>query len=169
MPTHEFGLDRSGVIYLIGIAVIEGRRWRRWGQLAKLGHRQSSGSNPCKLPFPACSCAAAPRAARSSTPPTCPPTPPTRDRVLLAVMGSPDQRQIDGLGGAHPLTSKVGIVSQRQHAGRRSRLPVRAAAARQGHRRHHAQLRQHACRRGAVRARDRAGQARPAIPPRCAC
>lgn len=36
---------------------------------------------------------------------------PTRDRVLLAVMGSPDKRQIDGLGGAHPLTSKVGIVS----------------------------------------------------------
>jgi 4-oxalomesaconate tautomerase len=35
---------------------------------------------------------------------------PTRDRVLLAVMGSPDPRQIDGLGGAHPLTSKVGIV-----------------------------------------------------------
>ena len=35
----------------------------------------------------------------------------TRDRVLLAVMGSPDKRQIDGLGGAHPLTSKVGIVS----------------------------------------------------------
>ncbi len=34
----------------------------------------------------------------------------TRDRVLLAVMGSPDKRQIDGLGGAHPLTSKVGIV-----------------------------------------------------------
>lgn len=34
----------------------------------------------------------------------------TRDRVLLAVMGSPDRRQIDGLGGAHPLTSKVGIV-----------------------------------------------------------
>ena len=34
----------------------------------------------------------------------------TRDRVLLAVMGSPDPRQIDGLGGADPLTSKVGIV-----------------------------------------------------------
>ena len=33
-----------------------------------------------------------------------------RDRLLLAVMGSPDKRQIDGLGGAHPLTSKVGIV-----------------------------------------------------------
>ena len=35
---------------------------------------------------------------------------PTRDRVLLAVLGSPDKRQIDGLGGAHPLTSKAGIV-----------------------------------------------------------
>lgn len=39
-----------------------------------------------------------------------------RDRVLLAVMGSPDRRQIDGLGGANPLTSKVGIV-------RRSEVP----------------------------------------------
>ena len=37
---------------------------------------------------------------------------PTRDKVLLAAMGSPDKRQIDGLGGAHPLTSKVGIVSK---------------------------------------------------------
>ena len=35
-----------------------------------------------------------------------------RDRVLLGIMGSPDKRQIDGLGGAHPLTSKVGIVSR---------------------------------------------------------
>lgn len=35
----------------------------------------------------------------------------TRDRVLLAVMGSPDPRQIDGLGGTDPLTSKVGIVA----------------------------------------------------------
>ena len=34
----------------------------------------------------------------------------TRDHVLLAIMGSPDKRQIDGMGGAHPLTSKVGIV-----------------------------------------------------------
>jgi 4-oxalomesaconate tautomerase len=33
-----------------------------------------------------------------------------RDRVLLAAMGSPDIRQIDGVGGAHPLTSKVAIV-----------------------------------------------------------
>jgi 4-oxalomesaconate tautomerase len=40
-----------------------------------------------------------------------------RDRVLLAAMGSPDKRQIDGLGGAHPLTSKVGIVRRSQVAG----------------------------------------------------
>jgi 4-oxalomesaconate tautomerase len=38
--------------------------------------------------------------------------PALRDRVLLAAMGSPDARQIDGLGGAHPLTSKVAIVSR---------------------------------------------------------
>lgn len=35
-----------------------------------------------------------------------------RDRVLLSVMGSPDPRQVDGLGGAHPLTSKVAVVSR---------------------------------------------------------
>jgi 4-oxalomesaconate tautomerase len=34
-----------------------------------------------------------------------------RDRVLLAAMGSPDVRQIDGVGGAHPLTSKVALIS----------------------------------------------------------
>jgi 4-oxalomesaconate tautomerase len=39
---------------------------------------------------------------------------PTKDRVLMAAMcgvGADDPRQIDGLGGADPLTSKVGIVS----------------------------------------------------------
>lgn len=34
-----------------------------------------------------------------------------RDDLLLRIMGSPDSRQIDGLGGAHPLTSKVAVVS----------------------------------------------------------
>lgn len=34
----------------------------------------------------------------------------TRDAVLLAAMGSPDVREIDGVGGAHPLTSKVAVV-----------------------------------------------------------
>ena len=33
-----------------------------------------------------------------------------RDLVLLAVMGSPDSRQIDGIGGADSLTSKVAII-----------------------------------------------------------
>lgn len=33
-----------------------------------------------------------------------------RDRVLLAAMGSPDVRQVDGMGGAHPLTSKVAVI-----------------------------------------------------------
>lgn len=40
-----------------------------------------------------------------------PADPAARDELLLRVMGSPDERQIDGLGGAHPLTSKVAVVS----------------------------------------------------------
>ncbi|WP_461064482.1 4-oxalomesaconate tautomerase [Streptomyces pseudoechinosporeus] len=40
-----------------------------------------------------------------------PAEPAVRDDLLLRVMGSPDPRQIDGLGGAHPLTSKVAVVS----------------------------------------------------------
>jgi 4-oxalomesaconate tautomerase len=39
-----------------------------------------------------------------------------RDRVLLAAMGSPDSRQIDGAGGAHPLTSKVAVISRSTRA-----------------------------------------------------
>jgi len=41
----------------------------------------------------------------------------TRDKVLLAAMGSPDNRQIDGLGGADPVKSKVAIVSKSDEAG----------------------------------------------------
>ncbi|TDT98276.1 4-oxalomesaconate tautomerase [Streptomyces sp. 846.5] len=40
-----------------------------------------------------------------------PADPQERDRLLLRVMGTPDPRQIDGIGGAHPLTSKVAVVS----------------------------------------------------------
>jgi 4-oxalomesaconate tautomerase len=40
-----------------------------------------------------------------------------RDKILLAVMGSPDPRQIDGLGGADPLTSKIGIISKSARPG----------------------------------------------------
>jgi 2-methylaconitate cis-trans-isomerase PrpF len=39
-----------------------------------------------------------------------PADPAARDRMLLAAMGSPDPRQIDGLGGATTLTSKVAII-----------------------------------------------------------
>ncbi|MEU5657978.1 4-oxalomesaconate tautomerase [Streptomyces sp. NPDC047737] len=38
-----------------------------------------------------------------------------RDDLLLRIMGSPDPRQIDGLGGSHPLTSKVAVVSASEH------------------------------------------------------
>ena len=40
-----------------------------------------------------------------------------RDDLLLRIMGSPDVRQIDGLGGGNPLTSKVAIVSQSNQQG----------------------------------------------------
>ncbi len=33
-----------------------------------------------------------------------------RDELLLRIMGSPDPRQIDGMGGADPLTSKIAVV-----------------------------------------------------------
>jgi 4-oxalomesaconate tautomerase len=39
-----------------------------------------------------------------------PSDPAERDELLLRIMGSPDARQIDGMGGAHPLTSKVAVV-----------------------------------------------------------
>jgi 4-oxalomesaconate tautomerase len=41
-----------------------------------------------------------------------PSDPAQRDALLLSIMGSPDPRQIDGMGGAHPLTSKIAIVSK---------------------------------------------------------
>ncbi len=41
----------------------------------------------------------------------------TRDAFLLGAMGSPDPRQIDGMGGGDPLTSKVAIVSKSRRAG----------------------------------------------------
>lgn len=46
-----------------------------------------------------------------------PADPAAREHLLLGVMGSPDKRQIDGVGGAHPLTSKVAIVSKSARPG----------------------------------------------------
>jgi 4-oxalomesaconate tautomerase len=43
--------------------------------------------------------------------------PAERDAFLLRVMGSPDARQIDGMGGADPLTSKVAVVAKSARAG----------------------------------------------------
>ncbi len=43
-----------------------------------------------------------------------PSDPAERDDLLLRIMGSPDPRQIDGLGGAHPLTTKIAVVSRSQ-------------------------------------------------------
>ncbi|MGO4105526.1 4-oxalomesaconate tautomerase [Leifsonia sp. YAF41] len=40
-----------------------------------------------------------------------------RDRFLLAAMGSPDAREIDGMGGGHPLTSKVAVVRRSERVG----------------------------------------------------
>ena len=40
-----------------------------------------------------------------------------RNTALLSIMGSPDIRQIDGMGGADPLTSKVAIVSKSERPG----------------------------------------------------
>ncbi len=40
-----------------------------------------------------------------------------RAAFLLRVMGSPDPRQIDGMGGADPLTSKVAVVKKSEREG----------------------------------------------------
>jgi len=46
-----------------------------------------------------------------------PADPAERDAFLLGVMGSPDPRQIDGMGGADPLTSKVAVVKKSEREG----------------------------------------------------
>jgi len=46
-----------------------------------------------------------------------PADPAARDAFLLRAFGSPDPRQIDGMGGADPLTSKVAIVSRSSEVG----------------------------------------------------
>jgi 4-oxalomesaconate tautomerase len=43
--------------------------------------------------------------------------PADRDAFLLRIMGSPDPRQIDGMGGADPLTSKVAVVNKSARPG----------------------------------------------------
>jgi len=43
--------------------------------------------------------------------------PEDRDGFLLRVMGSPDPRQIDGMGGGDPLTSKIAVVKRSERSG----------------------------------------------------
>ena len=38
-----------------------------------------------------------------------------RDKMILEIFGSPDVRQINGLGGADPLTSKLAIIARSTH------------------------------------------------------
>lgn len=41
----------------------------------------------------------------------------SRNKLLVSVMGGADARQIDGMGGAHPLTSKIAVVSPSEREG----------------------------------------------------
>ena len=77
-----------------------------------------------------------------------------RDRVLVAAMGS-DSRQIDGAGGAHPLTSKVAIVSRSASSDADIDYLFVQVVVGEGARRYDAELRQHLGRRRAVRDRER--------------
>ena len=45
-----------------------------------------------------------------------PTDPAERDDLILRIVGSPDPRQIDGIGGAHPLTTKVAVISPSERA-----------------------------------------------------
>ena len=83
-----------------------------------------------------------------------------RDAFLLRVMGSPDTRQIDGMGGADPLTSKVAVVEALRAAGRRRRLSLPAGLRGPADRHRRAELRQHPRRHRPLRDRARPRRAR---------
>ena len=83
-------------------------------------------------------------------------------------MGSPDERQIDGIGGGHPLTSKVAVISP--SADDRADVDYLFLQVVPGRADRHRRpdLRQPARRRRPVRHRARPGPPSPATPPRCA-
>ena len=91
-----------------------------------------------------------------------------RDDLLLRVMGSPDPTQIDGLGGAHPLTSKVAIVSRSSEPGIDVDYLFLQVVVDQPVVSRRADLRQPARRRRTVRDRARADRAPAASTRRCA-
>ena len=84
-----------------------------------------------------------------------PADPAERDALLIAVMGSPDARQIDGIGGATPLTSKVAVISRQRSLRRRYRLPLPAGQRRPSARERPTELRQPARCNRSVRRRAR--------------
>ena len=86
---------------------------------------------------------------------TCPPT---RRRATTCCCGSwarPDPRQIDGLGGAHPLTSKVAVVSPSDDPDADVDYLFLQLGVDQADRQRPAELRQHP-RRGRARSRSSA-------------
>ncbi len=79
-----------------------------------------------------------------------PPAGKLRDAVILRVFGSPDQRQIDGLGGANSLTSKVAIIGPSSRAGADVELHVWPGVAHRSGDRLARQLRKHILRGGSL-------------------
>ena len=84
-----------------------------------------------------------------------PSDPAIRNRMLARVMGSGHELQIDGIGGGHPLTSKIAIVSRSARPDADVDYLFAQASVLENIGRHLAQLRQHAGRRRAVRDRGR--------------
>ena len=85
-----------------------------------------------------------------------PSDPVLRNRMLARVMGSGHELQVDGIGGGHPLTSKIAIVSRSTRPDADVDYLFAQASVLEPVGRHLAQLRQHAGRRRAVRDRGRA-------------
>ena len=83
-----------------------------------------------------------------------------RDALLLSVMGSPDPRQIDGIGGADPLTSKVAVVSVSDRPSADIDYPVPAGVRGPGRRHRPPELREHPLRGRPVRGREGTGAGR---------
>ena len=97
----ELGLDRYKLRPLLDSL---GVRYVSQKELHGGGHRPMSGI-PCLLIRGGTSKGAYFEAE------DLPADPAERDDLLLRIMGSPDPRQIDGIGGGHPLTSKVAVIS----------------------------------------------------------
>ena len=90
-----------------------------------------------------------------------PADPAARDALLLRIMGSPDPRQIDGIGGADPLTSKVAILAPSTRADADVDYLFLQVFVDQADRHRRPALRQHPRRR-----RPRRHRARPGARPR---